>query len=149
MKNTELKELVNRETITVYDEYKCLTSARKVFELMHDIKDENKEFFVVFHLNSKLDVIAREIVHIGTLDMVHVHPRDIFRNAILLNAKSIIISHNHPSGNCEPSDEDNKFTEQLDNIGIMLGIPVTDSIIVGETTYYSYNEHNKIKGKEA
>jgi len=86
--------------------------------------------FKVFLLDSNNAVIASEIVSIGTLNLSIVHPREIFKLAIIKSANSIILVHNHPSGNVEPSQEDIDVTEQLIKSGDLLGIKILDHVIV-------------------
>ena len=90
-----------------------LDTPEKIYENMKDIKDASKEIFVAFHLNTKLHVIAREIIAIGILDASVVHPREVFRSAIINNVNSIILAHNHPSGDTKPSAEDLDVTKTL------------------------------------
>ena len=93
--------------------------------------EEAREIFVVFHLNSQSMVVAWEIVTQGILDASLVHPREIYRSAIVRNAAAIIVAHNHPSGLVEPSGEDLKVTRQLVNAGDQLGMPLVDHVITG------------------
>ena len=108
-----------------------LNAAEEVYNNMQDIKNADKEMFIVFYLDNKNKIIAREIVHIGTLNSCITHPRNIFKGAILRNANAIIISHNHPSGDTTPSPEDEHITEQLIEAGKILHIPLLDHVIVG------------------
>lgn len=96
-----------------------------------------KEFFVCFYLDSRNKVIAREIISIGTLNSSLVHPREVFKSAIVRSANSIILAHNHPSGSLEPSDEDLKVTKILKECGELLGINLLDHVIVTEKGYKS------------
>ena len=96
------------------------------------------ERFVVFILNSKNVVQGVEIVSEGTLNASLVHPREVFRSAVLGLGASIIVAHNHPSGNPEPSREDITITKQLVEAGKILGIPVHDHIIFTENGYTSF-----------
>jgi len=115
-----------------------------VAEEMQDIKDWSKEVFVVFNVNAQHRIISREIVSIGTLDSVLIHPREIFRTAILKNAKSIIISHNHPSGDLNPSEEDITVTKELKKAGKILDIQLLDHVIVSKNGHYSFLNNNKL-----
>ena len=108
-----------------------LNAAQEVYKNMQDIKDADKEMFIVFYLDSKNKIIAREIVHIGTLNSCIIHPRNIFKGAIIRNANAIIISHNHPSGDTTPSPEDTEITKRLIDAGNILNIPLLDHVIVG------------------
>lgn len=104
---------------------------------MREFSREKREFFVVFCLDSRQKLLSREIIHIGTLNETVVHPREIFKNAILRSAAAIIVSHNHPSGHTEPSDEDKEITEILNRSGEILGIQLVDHVIVGRDNWES------------
>ncbi len=99
-----------------------------------------QERFVVFILNSKNAVQAIEIISEGTLNASLVHPREVFRAAILGIGASIIVAHNHPSGNSEPSKEDIEVTRQLTESGKIIGIPVNDHLIFTENGFTSFAE---------
>lgn len=101
----------------------------------------DKEHFSVMLLNSSNAVIKIETISIGTLNTSPVHPREVFKQAIRHSACNVILSHNHPSGDCMPSDLDIEITERLVETGNIIGIPVIDHIIVGEDSYYSFSEH--------
>ena len=103
-------------------------------------KDQARERFVVLWLNSANTVIGFEIITEGILNSSLAHPREVFRGAIVATSASIIISHNHPSGNPEPSSEDIAITKQLVEAGKILGIPVQDHIIFAENKYTSMAE---------
>lgn len=90
----------------------------------------DRETFIALLLNTKHRVIAINTISIGVLDRSMVHPREVFKAAILGNAKSIIIAHNHPSGDVAPSNEDISITKKLMKVGKLLEIPVQDHIIV-------------------
>ncbi len=132
--------------IKTYPEPVQLTSPETVCKEMADLKDSLKEVFVVFHLNTANLIISREIVSIGILNACIIHPREIFRTAIMRNANSIVVAHNHPSGELEPSTEDVKITMQLKKAGDIIGIKLLDHIIVGprDDVYYSFNDKNKM-----
>ena len=83
------------------------------------------------------------MLFVGTVNRSLVHPRDIFKEAYLLNASSVICMHNHPSGEVYPSEEDERLTERLKYVGNVLGIDVLDHIIIGDG-YYSFLENNKM-----
>jgi DNA repair protein RadC len=105
----------------------------------------DREHFVGLYLNSANALIAIHTVSVGTLNSSLVHPREVFKLALMVNAASIIVSHNHPSGNAEPSQEDLSVTRQLVEAGKILGIPVHDHIITtGRTTYTSLAERGLI-----
>lgn len=90
------------------------------------------EHFGVLSLDTKHRVIGWDVVSIGTLDATIVHPRDVFRAAILQNAAAIVLAHNHPSGDTTPSPDDLTLTKRMATVGDLMGINVLDHIIVGE-----------------
>lgn len=85
-----------------------------------------------------------EIASIGTLTEANIHPREIFKSAIITNSNKIILSHTHPSGDPEASYEDRKVTKNLQNAGKIIGIPILDHIIIGEDHYFSFAENGEI-----
>lgn len=106
----------------------CFEQARDVFQQL--TQDSPQELLMVVGLNSSMEVIGVQIVAQGGLAGCGVLPREIFRPAILMNAAAIIIGHNHPSGNPEPSEDDRSMTAALVNVGDLLGISVVDHIVV-------------------
>lgn len=113
---------------------------RMVFEELKDIRDNKKEHFIVFFLDSRHQELKREIISVGSINMSLVHPREVFEPAILHLASQIIVAHNHPSGNSEPSDADMEVTKQLVQAGKILGIEVLDHIIVTQKDYLSFKQ---------
>jgi DNA repair protein RadC len=103
-----------------------------------------KERFVVFWLNSANRLTGFEIVSEGILNSSLVHPREVFRGAIVSTSASIILAHNHPSGNPEPSSEDLSITRQIVEAGKIIGIPVHDHIIFAEGSTTSFAEKGLI-----
>ena len=110
--------------------------AREVLE-MHEMAEEN---FIVLCLNTKNKIAGVHTVSIGSLNASIVHPREVFKAAMLNNANGIICLHNHPSGDPEPSREDIEITHRLANAGNILGINVLDHIIIGDGRYISLKE---------
>ena len=124
-----------------------IRSPKDVFENYRSLFDgQVKEIFVVLWLSSANKVIGFETVSIGTLNSSLVHPREIFRGAVVATCASIILAHNHPSGNPEPSQEDIAITKQLVDSGKILGIPVHDHLIFADSTYTSLAERGLING---
>ncbi len=109
-----------------------LLSPKDVWERMEDIRGSKKEHFVVFYLDSRNQEIKREIISIGTLNESLVHPREVFEGAIKNNASSVIVAHNHPSGDLEPSEADIEITKKLIHAGKILDIKIIDHIVVSE-----------------
>lgn len=114
-----------------------ILSARDVWERLQDIRGSKKEHFAVFYLDSREQEIRRDIVSIGILDETLVHPREVFENAVKNNAASIIVAHNHPSGDLEPSQADLDVTRKLRHAGKVLDIELTDHIIVTKVGWKS------------
>jgi len=103
------------------------------------IVDEDREILLVLMLNTKNQVIALHRCHMGSLSASVAHPRELFKAAILNNAASIIVAHNHPSGIVTPSEEDIKITQRIAHSGEILGIELLDHLIVGwQEGYYSF-----------
>lgn len=109
-----------------------LLSPKDVWERMEDIRGSKKEHFVVFYLDSRSQEIKREIISVGILNESLVHPREVFESAIKNNAASIIIAHNHPSGDLEPSRDDIEITKRLIHAGKILDIHIVDHVIVSK-----------------
>ena len=118
-----------------------LLSPRDVWEELKDIRDNKKEHFVIFFLDSRNQEIKREIISIGSLNANLVHPREVFEPAVRYSAAQIIVAHNHPAGDPSPSQEDLEITKQLADAGKLLGIEVKDHVIVSKTNNFSFKEH--------
>ncbi|MEE9394831.1 MAG: JAB domain-containing protein [Planctomycetota bacterium] len=105
------------------------------------LSGKDREHFLAMHLNSKHRVVSVEIVSIGTLGSSMVHPREVFKAAILANSAAIICAHNHPSGDVAPSLEDREVLKRLAEVGRLLGIPMLDFLIVSDDEFWSASEH--------
>lgn len=112
--------------------------------LMDEMRYLNKEHFRIAILDTKNQILTIEGISIGTLNASIVHPRDVFHAAIKRSANSIILIHNHPSGDPQPSNEDINITRRLTDVGDLLGIKVLDHIIIGDNKYISFKEKNLI-----
>lgn len=108
------------------------------------LKDKVKEHFKLVMLNSRHKVIGLSNISTGTLTASLVHPREVFKEAIVHNAASVILVHNHPSGDPEPSADDLSVTRRLAEAGKILGIEVVDHVIIAKTTYFSFREKGLI-----
>ncbi|HDZ8660982.1 TPA: JAB domain-containing protein [Staphylococcus aureus] len=108
--------------------------------LQKEIGSFTREHFVMIGLNTKNEVTTLYTVHIGTLDMSIIHPRDSFQVAILNNCKSVIFAHNHPSQDVTPSVNDIMVAKRLKLIGELLSIDVLDSLVVSDNNYTSLEE---------
>ncbi|MBS1267133.1 MAG: hypothetical protein MAG795_01105 [Candidatus Woesearchaeota archaeon] len=112
-----------------------------VFPKLRFIK---KEKFMGIYLDSRNSVIKIETISVGNLNSSVIHPRELFKAAIQSSANSVIIAHNHPSGNPSPSKEDIYITKKIVSAGKVVGIPVLDHIIIGEEDYISMAEKNLV-----
>jgi len=120
---------------------KKITSPQDIAEIFIPLlRDEVKEKFIVVCLNTANRIIKQEIISIGNLNSSVVHPREIFKVAIDSSAANIILIHNHPSGNPDPSNEDIAITKKIAESGKIMDIPVFDHIIVAGSTYTSFVE---------
>jgi DNA repair protein RadC len=120
----------------VYEDVVNVSRPGDILPILEPIKDHKQEHFVCITLNGAGNVINSRVITIGLLNHSLVHPREVFRPAILDNAASIIIAHNHPSGSLEPSSQDIAITNQLKEAGNMIGISVLDHIIITEKNGY-------------
>jgi DNA repair protein RadC len=120
---------------------KKITSPQNVAEIFIPIlRDDSKEKFIVVCLNSANKIIKHETISVGNLNSSVVHPREVFKVAIDNSSASIILIHNHPSGNPEPSNEDIRITKKIVETGKIMDIPVFDHLIVAGETYTSFIE---------
>lgn len=104
----------------------------------------DQENFLVIHLNTKNRLLSAETITIGTLDASLVHPREVFKAAIRQSSASLILAHNHPSGDPLPSKEDLHLTRRLREAGDLIGIPILDHLIIGNNKYYSMKEEGML-----
>ena len=114
-----------------------INNAKDVYKYLEEFKNQDREHFIVIGLDSKNKPCYREIVHIGTLNKTVIHPREVFKKAIMMSSNSLIIAHNHPSGDTVPSQEDIKVTNDLKKCGEILQINLLDHIIIGKDSYKS------------
>ncbi|AGY81425.1 MULTISPECIES: RadC family protein [Carnobacterium] len=118
-----------------------ITSSTKAGEmLLVEMKGLQQEHVVVLFLNTKNEIIKKETIFIGGLNSSVAHPREIFRGAVRYSAARIIVGHNHPSGNPDPSEADIQFTRRMSECGELMGIELLDHIIVGESEFVSLKE---------
>jgi len=111
--------------------------------VLEDKIDQEKEHFYVMHLDIRSRVTLVELVSMGTLNASLVHPRETFRRAIIAGSANIIVAHNHPSGDIEPSDEDTKTTKLLFEAGNILGIKLFDHVILTNDKFFSFRENRE------
>lgn len=129
-------ELVKEKWVS-YDAPNKISSAREALPLFRShIGESDREHFVIILLNIKNRPVGIHTVSIGSASASIVHPREVFKSAILANATSILACHNHPSGEVEPSREDLDITRRLTDAGNLLGIKLLDHIIIGDDDRY-------------
>ncbi len=121
-----------------------LRTPREVYEATADLRPERREHFVGLYLNTRNRLLARETVSVGSLNASIVHPREVFEPALRRNAASLIVVHNHPSGEVEPSEDDIQITRRLAQAGDILGIALLDHVIVGGAGYLSLKEEGHL-----
>ncbi|RII00730.1 JAB domain-containing protein [candidate division NPL-UPA2 bacterium Unc8] len=123
-----------------------ISSPKDVAEFAQPIlKDKKKEYFLIFPLDSRNRIAKESIISVGTLTANLVHPREVFKEAISRNAVQIIVIHNHPSGDPEPSEDDLEITKRLIESGKILDIEVFDHIIVAKNAFFSFKERRLIR----
>ena len=112
-----------------------IDSPEKAVELLADIRDKKQEYFVCLTLDGANRLIAKRVVTIGTLTASLVHPREVFADAIVDRAASIIVAHNHPSGSLRPSQVDIAMTERLKHAGELLGITLVYHLLITKQSF--------------
>lgn len=115
-------------------------SSNEVYNAIRHFGDMEQEHFICIMLNGALELLGIKVITIGLVNRALVHPREVFRQAIEMNATAIIIAHNHPSGNLEPSNEDIEVTERIKKAGGILGINLLDHIVFSSDGYLSLRE---------
>ena len=122
-----------------------ITCAKDVYDLLVDKYGSlKKEHFICLYLDTKNNIIKEEVVSVGTLNASLVHPREVFKTAIKESANSLILVHNHPSGDVSPSVEDLEITERLKEVGEGLGIKLLDHLVISKEGYWSWKEDHLI-----
>jgi DNA repair protein RadC len=127
-------ELGRRHLVT---EHAAIREAKDVLPFVQHIRDKKQEYFVCVSLNGAHEVIESRVVTVGLLDSSQVHPREVFADPLTDRAAAVILAHNHPSGNLEPSSEDLALTERLVRAGDLLGIKVLDHLVLSKRGYCS------------
>lgn len=146
-----------KEKAAEYDAPKYIKTSEDVAKVCREVlglHEQAEENLVCFDLNTKKAIIAIRVVSVGTLNASLVHPREVFKGALMSNADSVIIAHNHPSGEVEPSASDHIVTKQILKAGELLQVNLIDHIVIGHDNYYSYldsgvlNQLNKEKDRK-
>jgi DNA repair protein RadC len=137
---------LGRRTLTRAERFRVqVSNPREVAELLLPMYGNRPvEQFGVVLLDTKHRVMRTTIVTVGTLDASIVHPREIFREAVASGAAAIVVFHNHPSGDPEPSQDDLVLTHRLMSAGVLMGVDVIDHLILGNVCYVSMKEQGYI-----
>jgi len=132
---------LGRRVISRKVDSRCVDSPAAVWEfLLPYMAGLEREEFRVLVLNNKNGILKNSMVSAGTVSEALVHPREVFRDAIREGAVSLIVAHNHPTGELTPSKEDISTTRRLVEAGAIIGIPILDHVIITDTSYYSFKE---------
>jgi DNA repair protein RadC len=119
-----------------------LHTMQDIVARMDDIRTKQQEYLVCLSLDGGQRLIAQRTITIGTLDTLLAHPREIFADPIADRAASVVIAHNHPSGQAQPSQQDVTLTQQLAAAGQLLGITLRDHIILTKSNHFSFRQHH-------
>ena len=132
------------ETLTIKEEvnhylrpFTRYTSPEQVFDTFNFLRRETKEYFFAIHLDGKNRICCVDEVSVGSLNQSVVHPREVFKTALLSSAAALILVHNHPTGDPSPSREDIEITRRLKEAGEIIGVKLLDHIIIGDS-YLSF-----------
>ena len=123
---------------------KKINDANDAYELLKEYADKKQEYFLSITLDGAMNVIDKRIIFIGTLNQSIIHPREVFADAIADRANSIIIAHNHPSGELTPSNADIEITKRLQEVGKLIGIELLDHLIITKGGFYSFSQEGML-----
>ncbi len=127
-----------RAAQTVRSEKTRVTCPSEVYLYLQSFAEKKEEHFIAVFLDTRGGILSHHIVSIGTLSEAPVHPREVYYAAIREKAASLIVAHNHPSGDVNPSEADYHVTKQLVNVGHIMQIPLQDHIIISKGSYFSF-----------
>lgn len=133
-------ELGQRAVGSFNDSLPILDSPKAMVAQLGDLRGKQKEYFMALYLNARNQLILKETISVGTLTASLVHPREVFEPAIRHFASSVVLAHNHPSNNPEPSEEDIRLTENLVRASMILDIVLLDHIVITSNGYTSFKE---------
>lgn len=138
-------ELARRLECYTEEKKPKIASPEDVYRLLYpQLRECKKEMFIIICLDTKNQIIAKEVISIGSLNANIVHPREVFKSALLASSAHIIVSHNHPSGDPTPSREDIEITGKLLDAGKILGVDLLDHVIIGDGRHFSMKEAGHI-----
>jgi len=122
-----------------------IKNTKDILQQIRDIADKKQEYLVVLYLNARHELLLKEVVGVGSLNSMHITPKEIFSHAFKTPCASIIVIHNHPSNDPTPSDDDISFTRRIHEAGVVLAIPLIDHVIVCNSGYFSFRDHKSSK----
>ena len=123
----------------------CMTNPRTIADYyMEHLRHENKEHLIVCMFDNKCHMKGDKLLSVGSANETIVSPREVFETAINCHAAHLLLVHHHPSGIPEPSHADDVVTKRILNCGQLMGIPLSDHVIIGDHSYFSYRENNRI-----
>lgn len=137
-------ELARRCLLPEPDDPPAVRTPEDVYHLTREVHGAKKEHFLALYLNARNRVLKKETVAVGSLNANLVHPREVFQPAVGEAAASVVLVHNHPSGDCEPSAEDLALTRRMAKAGQLMGIEVLDHVIVSHRGYVSLKERGHL-----
>lgn len=123
---------------------KPIRGIKQILELFSDLQNETKEKLIAISLDNNGKIICYEVVAIGSVSTIYMRPVEAVRASILVNAIGVVVVHNHPSGDPEPSSTDKSFTQKLKRSCDDLGIILHDHVIIGDDDYYSFAEEEQL-----
>lgn len=133
---------IGKRALEAFDNQRpIIKSAQDVWLQTHSLQRFKKEHFVSLYLNARCEMLGQETISIGSLEAVWAHPREVFAPALQISASQLILVHNHPTGNPQPSQSDLEVTKRLRQAGNILGIQVLDHVILGQGKFYSFQEN--------
>ena len=125
-----------------------IKTPKNAYEVIRkDILNKDQEYLYLLSMDSRNKLVSKDIISKGTINETLIHPREIFKKATSKSAYAIILIHNHPSNECSPSDEDIKVTKRIYKVGIEIGIPLIDHLVVSNNNFFSMKAHNLLKDK--
>ena len=139
-----LSELSKRISTLKTERIKISSPNDAAVVMMEEMRYYKKEYFKIILLDTKNNILKVSEISVGSLNSSIVHPREVFAEAIVNSSSSIILVHNHPSGEPEPSNEDIALTNRLAECGKIIGIKIIDHIIIGDGIFYSFKEEGLI-----
>lgn len=118
-----------------------IRSTEDAVEQLKEYALKRQEYLVALYLNARHELLQKEVIGIGSLNSMVITPKEIFSPAIQLPCASLIVAHNHPSGDPNPSEDDIKFTSRVHEAGEVLGIPLVDHLVIANSSFFSFREN--------